>query len=290
MKVPNHDRVMNNGKYSCQRISRILLRTLTPLLMLLAGCSSRTAGTINGSGISPQILLTVRRGASQKQLETMLGVPARHEFTVSRDHLAIHCVSYQFASFYLKYYFVLTNDALEKIILPPGYEHELSPWEQGKRAVWKSPNPQERVEVVLQAPDLDREGIIDSIERRYRPEKFNSFLPAVLIAYLIAAPVALVRGQIENREIKALAETCDLYRAHLGMSMAEVEQMFGAPWLIEKLEDGSETRYYGSPKLGIQNPLLWLSVVFKDEKALCIFSDDFFNYQNLEDIEKKPDR
>jgi hypothetical protein len=281
---------MNGDINIGRKLLSILLRTLAPLLMLLAGCSSRTAGTINESGISPQILLTVRRGASQKQLETMLGVPARHEFTVSSDHMAIRCVSYQFPSFYLKYYFVLTNDALEEIILPPRYEHELSPWEQGKRAVWKSANPQERVEVVLHATDLDQEGITDSIERRYRPEKFDNALPAAAIAGVVAAPVALVRGQTENREIKVLAETFDPYRVHLGMPLAAVEQMFGAPRLIEKLESGSETRYYGSPKLGTQNPLLWVSVVFNDEKAICVFSDDFFDYRKLAGINEKPDK
>jgi hypothetical protein len=237
--------------------------------------------------MTPRILLTVERGVSQKQIETLLSVPARHEFTASREQKTLRCVSYYFASFHLEYYLVFTNDALEKIIQPPRFEHELSPAERGQRAVWKSYAPEERMEVVLQVPDLDQHGILASIERRYRPKAFDNALPGAIIAGVIGAPVALARGVVENREIRALAEKFDPHRVKLGMSVTEVDGMFGPPILSEKSEDGSETRYYGSTKLGVQNPMLWVSVMFNGEKVIRVFSDDFFNYRKVQAVVRK---
>jgi hypothetical protein len=259
-----------------------LVRLLTPAIILSMVCGCRAAGTNNVEDITPEALLNVKRGISQRQLETTFGVAARHEFTTSRNGTTVRCVSCQFASFHLRYYFVFTNDALQKIIQPPRFEHELSPVEKGTRAVWKSHDPQERVDVVLQAPDLDEEGITASIQRRYKPKTPDNALPGAIIAGVIGAPVALVRGAVENREIKALADKFDPYRVRLEMPLAEVEQVFGEPRLVEKLPGDSDMRYYGSTKLGTQNPLLWVSVVFRDDKAVEVFSDDFFNYRKVE--------
>ncbi len=263
-----------------------LMRSLMVLVMLVFTCGCRAARTGAAQGITPQILQTVERGISQKRLEALFGVPARHQFEASRDETTTRCVSYSFSSFHLKYYFVFTNDALNKIILPPRFEHELSPAERGERAVWKSYVPEERMNVVLQAPDLNQQGILASIERRHRPEKFDNALPALIIVGVIAAPVALVRGTVENRKIKTLAEKFNPYRLTLGMTVEEVEQLFGAPVLSEKPDDVSETRYYGSPKLGTHNSLLWVCVVFKNEKAVRVLSDDFFNYRKVEQVVK----
>ena len=264
-----------------------LLRPLMSLVMIVTVCGCQAVPTNEVQEITPQILLTIERGTSQKRLEALLGVPAKHEFTASRDQNVYRCVSYQFVSFHLKYYFVFTNSALEKIIQPPRFEHELSSAEHGKRAVWKSYDPEERMEVVLQATDLDQQGIMASIEHRYGPNTFDNALPGAIIAGVIGAPVALARGAVENREIKALAEQFDPYRVRFGMTVTEVEGIFGSPILSENSDDSSETHYYGSPKLGAQNPLLWVSIVFENGKVIQVFSDDFFNYRKIEKMVKE---
>src|SRR5881394_921629 len=117
---------------------KILLRKLMPLAIVVTTYGCRAAPTNEVQGMTPQVLMTVKRGASQERLETLAGVPARHEFTASRDRTTLRCVSYYFASFHLRYYFVFTNNGLEKIIQPPRFEHELSSAERGKRPVWQS--------------------------------------------------------------------------------------------------------------------------------------------------------
>jgi hypothetical protein len=250
--------------------------------MAVVACGCRGVPSTESAGINPRVLPRLERGASQKQVETLVGAPARHEFSASRGQTTLRCVCCEFHSFYLGYYLLFTNDALSKIILPPRFDHVLSPDERGKRAVWKSNDPEERMNVVLEAPDLDRERILGSIERRYRPKGMDNALPGAIIAGIISAPALAYRATVENRGIFALAEKFDPYRVQLGMPVAEVEQLFGPPVLLEKSDDGSETRYYGSTKLGFQNPLLWVSVVFKAGEVNRVFSDDFFNYRKVE--------
>ena len=263
---------------------------LLALLAFCAGC--RGAGKSDVRVVTPEVLLKVHGGISQEQLEIKLGAPARHEFTaVHESRTAVRCVSYYFPSFHLKYYFVFTNGGLDKLILPPRFAHELSASERGQRAEWKSHDPQERMQVTLQAPPLNDAGIRASIENRYKPEKFDHALPGAVLAGIIGAPVALARGAVENASIKSLAQRFDPFRISLGISVAEANRLFGEPVLVEEFAAGSETRHYGSPKLGIQLSPLWLTVVFKDGKAVQVFSDDFFNYRKVEPaVREKADK
>jgi hypothetical protein len=263
--------------------SALQFLSLCVIVVIASGC--RVAEASNTRVPAPQMLLSMERGISQERLETLLGVPAKHEFTVSQEHTLIRCVSYYFVADD----FVLTNNALEKIIQPPRFEHELSPWELGKRAVWKSYDPLERMEVVRRAPDLDRQGIQTAMEHRHKPKTVDNALPGAIIAGIIAAPVTIAQAPqraAENQEIKLLSERFSAFRVHLEMSVTEVEQMLGSPYLSEKRDDGCEIRYYGSPKLGVQNRLLWVSVSFKEEKAIQVFSNDFFDYHKIENIVK----
>lgn len=258
---------------------------LIPFVVLLITCGCQNIGKGRAQNVHPSVLLKLERGISQSKLETSVGVASRHEFTTARSNTATRCVSYYFAADYLKYFFVFTNDGLEKIILPPRFEHEISPWERGKRAVWKSYDPEERLAVVVQAPDLRREEIVASMEHRHKPNKFDNALPGAIIAGVVGAPITLVQSpsrEAERREILALAQHFDPYRLQLTMPLADVEQIFGAPRLIDKLDDDSEIRYYGSPELGVKDRLLWVSVLFKNGKVTAVFSDDFFDYHKIQ--------
>lgn len=249
-------------------------------LLLTSGCQAAEKG--HAAGLHPKILLGLERGISQSRLESVLGVPARHEFTAVSGSVTNRCVSYYFAAYYLSYYFIFTNAALERISLPPRFEHELSPWEHGKRAVWKSYDAEERLAVVIGAPALQPDDIAASIEHRYRPAKFDNALPAAIIA----APIILAQSSkraTERREIEQLVQRFDPFCVELGMTLFDVERRYGTPRRTEKREDGSEIRYYGSSKLGVENRLLWVAVVFKNGKASEIFSDQFFDYRKIQE-------
>lgn len=260
--------------------------TQTMLLLFAIACGCHTAEIGQTKSLHPNIVTNLERGISQSKLEVIIGIPSRHEFTNIGSTSTVRCVSYYFSDYHLKFYFVFTNDALGKVVLPPRFEHELSPWEQGRRAVWKSYDPEERLKVVLQAPDLQPADIAVMIERRYRPKVFDNAFPAAVIAGVVGAPIALAQSPkhaAEEREIQALARRFDPFRAQLTMTVSEIERMFGPALLVEALNDGSEIRYYGSMKLGIEDRLLWVSVVFKNGKVISVFSDEFFDYHKIKE-------
>ncbi len=266
----------------------IFLQKLVLLLLIAANaCGCRAALTNEIHATIAEVLLTLELGIPQGKLEALLGARARPEFTALRDQMNVRCVSYYFASYRLKYFFVFTNDAMVKIIQMPRFEHELSTSERGKRPAWKSHDPEERMEVVLQAPNLGKDGIRASMEGRYKSDGMDNALPGALIAGIIGQPVALAKNAVENQELRALADKFDPNRVTLGMTSSKVDELLGAPIFAEKSREALEMRYYGSARLGAQNPLLWISVVFRDDKVTRVFSDDFFNYRKIENLLKK---
>jgi len=95
------------------------------------------------------------------------------------------------------------------------------------------------------------------------------------------------KRRAQNREIQTLVQRFDPYRAQLGMKIREIEKAYDAPNLKETLHDASEMRYYGSPKLGtdtsfMDTALLWVAVLFMDEKVIAVFTDAFFNHHKIE--------
>lgn len=233
---------------------------------------------------NPTNLLKASPGISQAKLEALIGVPAKHQFTASRDDNTLRCVSYYFPSYNQYFYLVFTNDVLGKIALAPQYESAPRGWQRAKRARWRTDEPDERLEVVLNAPALTPDDIVLSGSEKYSPGMDNA-TPAFIIVGVVFAPVIVARIPSEmakEREMRSLAQRFDPYRVKLGMSVVEVEQMFDAPHLKETLDDGSELRFYGSAKFGYYYDFHWLSVAFRNGKATAVFSSDFCNQRKLE--------
>ena len=264
--------------------SKRLLFALVFLGFLGPVCQCRTA-EYNSTETSPAILLKVSTGISPTNLEQLIGVPARHQFTVLRSNETVRCVSYSFVSYNTCFFFVFTNDALGKIVLRPDYESARRGWRRAKRARWRTDEPDERLEVVLNAPALTRDDFLLASNEKYKPEVDPGLTLAAITAGIIASPVIIARTPeriAEHREMQALAKRFDPYRVRLGMTVAEMEQMFDAPHHTETLEDGSELRYYGSAKFGYYYDFHWVAIAYRNGKVNAVFSDDFCNQRKLE--------
>jgi hypothetical protein len=247
-------------------------------------CACWTAENRDHPQITPTILLKASCGMSQAKLESLLEVPARHQFTVLRSNCTVRCISYQFNSYATSFFFVFTNDALEKIALRPDYESAPRGWRRAKRARWRTNEPDERLDVVLKAPALTSNEIVLAASEKQEPGVDNA-LSAFIIAGIIAAPVIVARTPeriAKEREVESLAKRYDPYRMRLGMSVEEVEKMLEKPHFTETLEDGSELRYYGSNKLGYYFNFHWLCTAFRNGRVTAVFSDDFCNQRKLE--------
>ena len=249
--------------------------------MLCVACSACVAGPKPPAIGSPVGLLALERGISQDQLERRLEARPRHEFTVIADARRVRCVSYFFVDVGLRYYCVFTNDVLGKVSLPPRFKHEVGAWEHGKRATWDTHDPWERVRVVMGAPALDREGLMASVDHRPQRAAFDQALPGAVAAGALFAPALLAQHLSDARGVAGGERRFNPYRASPGMTIAEVDNLFGKEALSEMDPAGVETRYYGSKLLGVRDPRLWVVVCFKAGRTIGIFSGDFFDYRKF---------
>jgi hypothetical protein len=251
------------------------VRTKWPTGCATSGSQPRTVS------VSSEIVINLQRGISENDLQATLDIPPTHEFTAWTPTNAIRCVSYCFRKPQLKYYFMFFDGTLVKVCEPPPFEYGFVPYKGAKLSVRKPWTPEDRMLAVLKSPDLTREAFELSLTQRdvATVSSAKNVLPAFVIvapAWVATAPIRVL-GRLE---VKSLANTFAPDKLRLGMQASEVEKRFGQPKARDKLDDGREIRYYGSPKLGV-NPLLWVSVVFEDARVIRIFSDDFFDTDKI---------
>lgn len=252
---------------------------LLAVFALLVICATASA-QVDGKKVPVDSLLHLERGLSQQKVEEIFGTPAHHQFSVRVDGQLIRCVRVAFES-RGSYYFVFTNNTLAKICEPPRVEYKRLPYKNTWREIPVYDDPERRMKTVLEAADLTEPALAESLKKRIPPPKSGSM--NVLPAFIIAAPfwAATASSRAAQRaETEELAKKYDPLKVKLGMSIEQVETMFGEPHVKETLEAQRETRYYGSAKLGADH-LLWISVVFESGQAVRVFTGSFFDMNKI---------
>lgn len=240
------------------------------------------AASAQGSGkrVPVDSLLQLERGQSQQKIEEVFGAPARHEFSARIDDRLLRCVSFSFDS-KGRYYFVLTNDALAKICEVAAFEFRRVPYKGTWREIPVRTEPEKRLKKVLDSSDLAGAALSESLRRRGPSPKSSSM--NVLPAFIRAAPLWVIAAPLraeQRAEIETLAKKFNPQKVKLGMSVEQVEEMFGKPHIKESGGERREICYYGSARLG-ENPLLWISVIFEEGQAVLVFSGDFFEVEKV---------
>ena len=91
-----------------------LLLRLAALTTLSLICGCQTTEKERTSNLDLKILIGLIGGIPQSKLESVLGVPAHHEFTVLGDSITNRCVSYYFAAYYLVVLFRLHQRCIDE--------------------------------------------------------------------------------------------------------------------------------------------------------------------------------
>jgi hypothetical protein len=265
---------------------RALLLIAFTAVVALAGCAGPQAGRVRAS---PEVLRSVKPGISTKELEDIVGRKPQHEFLSSQTHADVHhCISYYFLPS-KRLFFIFTNDALAKVILPPQFPRALSPGEQSQRAVWHSYDPQHRITVALNAPALGRE----QFARKPKPHRTSMSMdnapPAVLAAVLLLplAPVIIPIRIAEYQKQRADVQRFSGLRAKLGMTPAEVDALYGPPLHAKQQAPEQELRLYGPPDLKhrFQHGHCHVAVIFQRGKSMYVLSDQFLPRSELEHLQ-----
>ncbi len=247
-------------------------RTLVVCIgMILFGCG--------GPLVKPESLFDIPRGVSRADLERTLRGRGKHQFTarIARDDVL--CLSHAVQEWYLEYYFVFRNDELTKIIDPRALDDDSVP--EWRRDLRKEVDAEQRVRAVLEAPDLSRESLKENLRNRLPKDRKGAFnqLPAVILfaPFLVVEAPRMVAAQRRNAK---LAARFDPFRVQLEMSPGQVDAQLGPPLQAYSLAGNQQIRAYGKEvdvEVHPQYRFSWVSVTFRNRKAIRAYSNDFFD-------------
>ena len=247
-------------------------RTLVVCIgMILFGCG--------GPLVKPESLFDVPRGVSSADLERTLRGRGKHQFTarIARDDVL--CLSHAVQEWYLEYYFVFRNDALTKIIDPSALDDDSVP--EWRRDLRKELDAEQRVRAVLEAPDLSRDSLKENLRNRLPKDRkgaFNQLPVAILLApFVVVGAPRMIAAQQHNAK---LAARFDPFRVQLEMSPGQVDAQLGPPLQAYSLAGNQQIRAYGKEvdvEVHPQYRFSWVSVTFRNRKAIRAYSNDFFD-------------
>jgi hypothetical protein len=227
-------------------------------------------------------LSRLSRGISQADVVAALGPPQRFEFSLRRQGQLYEGLSYAFVEHWRKYYLIFENGRLVKVVKPPHYDYRTEPMGDGR--TWLETtlpfDPFERVERTAATPDLSAEEVEALFQEGNRRGKSNL---APLMPILIPL-LASQRSKLEeiDRKHRKFLERFNGAKVNLGMSMKEVEALFG-PHIGEKKYSGGYCRLYGDRLELERNPseFPWVLICFKDGSASAIFGGGFVDHRTF---------
>lgn len=257
-------------------------------LALVLGCFVAGCATSKPKSDRLESLLHQGRGQSQQEVERIFG-PSQHEFTAQIGDEMVRCVAVPFG-WKGTYYFVFTNDVLGKICEPPPSDYRRVPYKGTWAQILDHSDPEGRMRKVFVSPDLDGSELSDTLAQRGPPEPgptgekvlwiigMTMMSPYVIPYAMVVAPYGAIKGANRRAEERAIAQQFDPQKVKPGMSVGDVGEALGKPYLIDAVEGEREIHYYGSVKVYTAH---WISVVFENGRATRVFTREFFDLNKI---------
>jgi hypothetical protein len=261
----------------------VMIGFICGLLPAVAGCAGATArGQATGW---PSIGL--RDGIAPDDVQRALGKEGTHQFTAVRGDSEYLCLSVSIQESTSTYYLVFVDDGLTKVVEPLTEEFRDVELAGAMVSVRMPFDPFDKVEKVLSRPSLSDEDLAAAVDRaraRKPALSFNQTPAAVLTlpALALEAP-RIAADYARNRE---LARRYSPAKVRLGMPADEVDGLYGMPYATHAAP-AREMRVYGEAVALDINPahrFSWVAVVFEEDRAIAVFTHDFFHAEFLSAI------
>lgn len=255
--------------------------------------------------ISEKMFLTITNGSSLDDVTNILGIAARHEFTISEKktiYTLICCLVCPDGNVDddNDIYLLFRGNVLIKMMRPVSfpelsetYQYEGSPATRPKP--WDIGETPRLVRKAINAPALRRFEMLAYLKPYAGKEdglmdKLGAEIGGVMIsgAVLLTGPKGLSNisqnmKQLENDYAtnEVFLKLYDGCRANLGMSVEKVDALYGKPLRVLSMKNGQSARIYGDNR-DFENIKPWLpfscvAVVFnKHGNVTAIYSSGFF--------------
>ena len=234
-----------------------------------------------------------RCGTEITKFRASIDKPLTHQFTVFHDGDIVLCVTARVI--HPKFLFLFVNNRLAGVYQPKFvYRDRESLTEAIDRySLVRRLTADEFVQYVEKITDLDRESLDEvfyrySLARPWTTDKFVQYVKEYTEAanrpsrYSEPNPVLAIelpfRWGSERRVLKrqaAFQAKYDAVNLTLGMSSASIEEMFGAPVLVEDGPNGESVRVYGTGSARKHMPHALVSVTYAEDVCVAIRSHDF---------------
>ena len=240
-----------------------------------AGKEANLEALINEQQVSEEAFLSLKDGASFNEVLKTLGSAARHEFTILNTNVTCTLIGCYVGRHKVFQWLLFNNDVLVK--RPPWiWCKEKSDLPDGDMArVWK----------VIDARSKTMEEIKSDFaplpyDKRTAGEPMN-ILPALILTWPLMkmAEPRLKRKFLINRDLRKRFDGC---LARSGMTVEQVDAIYGKPQRVVFAKDGRPVRIYGDGRdleeIGRECRFSFVSVVFDaNGRVMRVFSDMFFD-------------
>jgi hypothetical protein len=241
-------------------------------------------------------LASLDLGMSRATLEDDAGVKGQHQFRVKHDNSVYECASFAFVSRFNQYYFLFRDGSLASIHRMGDFYKSHIIIKDGKRLSVQIPwNTSDRIEEVLDASGLTIDDFQKDLEE-YAASKNSRRSPSlnlwpIAIAMAPYYPVAAAGKSKQNMKERRWMEEFDPGDVLLGGTESDAVESFGKPTFKMKTDTGTllsfgpdETFWKrDSEKAQLRDGVerFWVSVEIEKDKIVGVYSDGFFNREEI---------
>jgi len=199
------------------------------------------------------VFLSITQGTSFQRVTNLLGSPTTHEFTLRRGSVQYTLISamVDLEGEGVTFCLLFSNNTLIKVTNVPQRDLETYPYRSttATRIIpWEIGDERDEayIEKILNAPALTREQIrarLDQLRPYARAGEPANIMPAFLLTRFFELTWERTKqAYLTNQGLRRRYDGC---RVALGMTVEEVDGLFGKPLRVMSVKSGGSARIYG---------------------------------------------
>ena len=286
-KTPN-----GNSRNLMKVINAFDSRYRAIVMVFLVSCTAcKTTSTQQNDSIA-----NLDWGITRADLEDDFQTKGQFQFRVIHDGVPYECLSFAFIREHNEYFFLFRNDSLISIHQPKEFKkYEVKEIEGKRRSIELPWNTGDRVRQVLEsegmAIDAFQRDLAEFTDQDRSSGRESLNLWPVSLGSTPFVPLAAIGNSKQKKKHEQWKKHFDPEGAVLGANELEVIRLYGKPTFKKTLDNKTivsfgpdETFWSRDPeKTQLQGGAkkFWISVASVEGYIVGIFSDDFFNQDEL---------